>query len=98
MARRGFGVTVGQSLGDGQYPVSDTGSDGGTALAAAIAVLVADAEAPTEAHVTTANAAHTVFITPHVVVTYDTTAVTTMNQLKRALDAVLRRAQASGIV
>lgn len=98
MARKGFGVTIRQSLGSGQYSLANSGTDGGTALADAIAVLVADGATPTQAHVTTANAALTAFNTPHVVVTYDTTAVTNLNQLKRAFDAALRQAQASGMV
>lgn len=97
MARVGLHANVGQSLGDGHYVIHSANNDGGAALDAAVAVLVADAAAPTQAHVTTANTALTAFKAPHVVLTYDTTAVTSMNQLKRAVAALLTRAEGSGL-
>lgn len=98
MARAGFNITVGQSLGDGRYNSSSAGNDGGAALATAIATAVADGATPTQAHVTAINTANTAATAADVVVTYDATKVTGLNQLKRVLDEVLRAAQASGMV
>jgi hypothetical protein len=87
-------------------------------VAAAVAVLVADGASPTQAHVTTLNAAYASLAvdvadvntqvtavdtaraaaTKDVVVSFDTTNVANLNQLKAALDAVLRQAAASGMV
>lgn len=94
MARRAIYVNVGTSLGGGQYDVQAR-EDGADAVNA-LAVLVADAATPTQAHVTTLNTA--VNRQDSVVVSIDTTAITSVNQLKRALHEALRTAQASGIV
>lgn len=77
-------------------------------VAAALAVLVADAASPTQAHVTTLNNAYTtlaadiaalnVAITGDVQITWDTTKVTTITQLKRAFDAALQAAAGGGIL
>lgn len=98
MARKGFGVTVVASLGDGQFQVSGSVNEGSTSLDAAVAVLVADAASPTQAHVTTANAALTAFKVPHLAINYDDAQITSLNRLKRALDEVLRQAASSGMV
>lgn len=101
MARLGFVLTKGTTLtafnaGSGLTPFSYGGNDGGTALAAAMAVLVADAASPTQAHVTTANAALPT-VQGDLQVSFDTTAITTINQLKRACDALLQAARGAGI-
>lgn len=102
MARSGFAFTkietIGESTGLGvtRAIFRHSGNDGGTALAAAMAVLVADAASPTQAHVTTANAALPA-VTGDLQVSYDTSKITTTNQLKRACDALLHAARGSGI-
>lgn len=98
MARKGFGVSIVTDLGNGQFQVSGSVNEGTTSLDAAVAVLVADAAAPTQAHVTTANTALTAFKVPALAVNYDDTQITSLNRLKRALDEVLRQAQSSGMV
>lgn len=101
MARVGFIFTKGTALdakliAPGLIPFTSAGNDGGTALAAAMAVLVADAASPTQAHVTTANAALPT-VQGDLQVSYDNTKITTVNQLKRACDALLQAARGSGI-
>lgn len=101
MARQGFSFTAGSQLlasagGSGLYSFSPAGNDGGTALAAAMAVLVTDGASPTQAHVTTANAALPA-VQGDLNVSFDSTKITTINQLKRACDALLQAARGSGI-
>jgi hypothetical protein len=93
MARVGFYVTVGQSLGDGHYSLSTR--QGGADIEATVATLVADAGAPTQAHVTSLSTALTARGDVHL--SYDTTKVTTLNQLKRAVAAILHNAQGAGL-
>lgn len=107
MARKGFQATIGASLGNGEYVVS--AASGGAAkqdsttaatLAAAIAaaqlVGTGDASAEIDA-VDDAYAALVVDNAGHVSLTYDTTAVTTLNQLRRGVEAIMRQAQSSGL-
>lgn len=101
MARAGFIFTKGTQInpfaaGSGLTPFTSAGNDGGTALAAAVAVLVADGATPTQAHVTTANAALPA-VQGDLNVSYDTAKITTVNQLKRACDALLQAARGAGI-
>lgn len=102
MARSGFIFTkietVGENtnLGVTHAVFRHSGNDGGAALAAAVAVLVADGASPTQAHVTTTNAALPT-IQGDLCVSYDTAKITTVNQLKKACDALLQAARGSGI-
>ena len=103
MARLGISIsklgTTGESTGLGvTYATMDSAqsTDGGTALAAAIGVLVADGATPTQAHVTTANAALSA-VQGDVNVSFDNTKITTVNQLKAAFAAALQAARGSGI-
>lgn len=97
MARLGYILTKGTALADGEtIPYVQAGNDGGTALAAAIAVLVADGATPTQAHVNTANAALPT-VQGDVNLSFDNSKITTLNQLKRAFDQLLLAAKASGI-
>lgn len=107
MARKGFQATIGASLGNGEYVVSAApggaakqGTTTAATLAAAIATAVADAASPTQAHVTAIDAAYTALVVDNagdVALTYDTTAVTTLNQLRRGVEAIMRQAQSSGL-
>lgn len=75
-------------------------------VAAAVAVLVADGASPTQAHVTTLDAAHTILAAAivansasqsgAVVVSIDNSVVTTRNQLRAALRALLLLADGDG--
>lgn len=102
MARIGFNFTLvgttkeSTGLGVTYATLRQSGNDGGTALIAAIGVLVADGATPTQAHVTTANAALPP-IQGDLTVSFDNTKITTVNQLKRACDALLQAARGSGI-
>lgn len=68
-------------------------------VAAAVAVLVADAASPTQAHVTTLAAAYTTLaadiaangaqVSGNVVVSFDTAVITTQRMLRAALEKVL---------
>lgn len=76
--------------------ISRPGEASSAALEAAIAVLVADADTPTEAHVTDANDALTAYLAANaaeiagqVTISYDTTA--TQNQIKEGARALLRQ-------
>lgn len=102
MARIGFNFTLigttkeSTGLGVTNAVFLRSGNDGGTALIAAIGVLVADGATPTQAHVTTANAALPP-IQGDLTVSFDNTKITTVNQLKKACDALLQAARGSGI-
>lgn len=72
------------------------GNPDATALSAAMAVLVADAASPTQAHVTTANNALTAYLAAattaqagSVLISYDPTL--TKNQIKSALAALMQQ-------
>lgn len=100
MARVGFGATVGASFGEGQYSIQAGSANTATAAVAdAVAVLVADGASPTEAHVTDLNNAWTAYLAAaqkNVTLDVDNSVVTSMNALRRALDALLLLARASG--
>lgn len=107
MARKGFQATIGASLGNGEYVVSS--ANGGAAkqdattaatLAAAIAAaqLIGTGDASVEIDaVDAAYVALAVDNPGHVALTYDTSAVTSINQLRRAVAAILRQAESSGV-
>lgn len=68
------------------------------AVAAALAVLVADGASPTEGHVTTLDAAYTALVADiaplpanaDVVISYNATTVVDLNALRQAVDELLR--------
>lgn len=110
MARASFRATVGTAQVDGSG--NPTGQIGGqnnakigggnvdtTAVAADVATLVADGATPTQAHVTTLAADWATLLggyTGDVVISYDTTKLTTITQLKRVFDMILSVAYGSG--
>ena len=68
-------------------------------VAADVATLVADGATPTQAHVTTLNTDWTAFLasaTGDVVISVNTTNITTRNQLRAAVAAILRMVEGSG--
>lgn len=75
-----------------------------TAFEAALAQLVTDGATPTQAHVTAANSAYTTYaadiaavsLPGDMIVIFNTTNVASVNDFKRALDAALQAALASG--
>jgi hypothetical protein len=90
---------------------SATAAPASTTVAANIATLVADGATPTQAHVTTLNTNWGTFLTSEtayraavataiggadLTVLFDTSKFTTMNQVKAALDSILRAASGSG--
>lgn len=105
MARKSFKATVGASLGNGQYVVLaasggastlDT-TDLTTAIAAAQLIGTGDASAEIDA-IDTAASALAVATSGDVILSYDASTVTSYNQLKRAVEALLTQAVASGMV
>ncbi len=100
MARLGFILTKLPNLQTRtdviQPSFTQAGNDGGTALAAAVAVLVADGATPTQAHVNTANAALPT-VQGDLQLSFDSTKITTVNQLKAAFAQLLQAARGSGI-
>jgi predicted dinucleotide-utilizing enzyme len=99
MARAAINVNIGGQLdASGKFGTSiNSGSTPDIAsVVADTAVLVADAASPTQAHVTTLNG-HVgplnTAITGDLTVTWDTSKITTLNQLKAALAQVLTSAQ-----
>ncbi len=109
MARRNFTADVRQALGEGQYIVqagsggAATGSVDTTALDAAIAAAqligAGDASAEIDAiDVAAVALTATASVSGDVVLSWDDAQVTTMNQLKRAVEALLLLAQSSGMV
>lgn len=92
--------------GGGASPVPSALST--AAVAADVATLVADGATPTQAHVTTLNThwgtlltaigAQTAAETGDVYLSIDTAKIVTSNDLKAALDNLLKMAQASGLV
>lgn len=77
-----------------------------TTATADMATLVADGASPTQAHVTAMNTAFGAFVAPvniingaaTVSVVFDNTGVTTMNQLKAALNNILQQIAGSGLL
>lgn len=120
MARIAFGCTLGASLGEGRFgsnsgsvaPASTSSTTAAgtltTNVAAAVAVLVADAASPTQAHVNTLNtawgllataiaAANTAAAAANVVIDIDTAVVTTRNGVMAAVRDLLRTIDGSGM-
>lgn len=101
MALAAIKVTIGQSLGGGQYNASigaGTVPDFAT-VTADVATLVADGATPTQGHVNTLNTDYTALAaatSADVVLIFDAAVVTNQNQLKAALQKILLAA-ASGI-
>lgn len=122
MAKIAVSATLGASLGEGNYNTSTglkpdpvaaaAAAPDSTALAAAMAVLVADGASPTQAHVTTADAALTTFLAAQTVYTaavqasvagnlvllIDTAVLTTSNAIRACIRAALQQAKNLGIV
>lgn len=110
MARFSIKVSIGTKLTD--FNGVDTGLRGGAygaavtggatdpaAVAADVAVLVADGATPTQAHVTTLNTDWGTLnggLTGDLVVSFDATKITTITQLRRALDMALQAMQGAG--
>lgn len=120
MARIAFGATLGGNLGEGRFSTSSgsvapAATNANTAngqlktdVAAAVAVLVADGASPTQAHVTTLNAAWGLLSTAiaaaatgaaaaNVVLDIDNSVVTTRNGVKAAVAELLRTVEGSGL-
>lgn len=109
MARFSTGATKGASGEFGTTNVVDpvngaTVATTRAAIVASMAVLVADGATPTEAHVTTADTDLTAFLADvaarpaqtDVVLSVDLANVTTITQLRRALNALITQAEGSG--
>lgn len=120
MAVDAVGVTLGTSLGEGRYNSISAPSGGDPAaaiaaveaaevdVAAAVAVLVADGATPTQAHVTTLDAAHTVLAaaitslvtvagSANLTISVDTSVIDTRNKLHAAVAAALKFLESSSI-
>lgn len=100
MAKRSLNTTIGQALGGGKYNSVNKGGGSSadySTVTADIAVLVADGASPTQGHVNTLNtdygAVSGSINTGDVTVIWDTTNITSINQLRAALDAVIFAAQ-----
>lgn len=106
MALRTLLGNLGTLLANGDQGITsfEDGSAAGNlaALVAAIGVLVADGATPTQAHVTTASAALTAYQASQalggVSLTFDTTKVTTLTQLRRLVAGLLQQAAGNGMV
>lgn len=103
MARAGYILTnietvknFDASIGVTRAVFVQSGNDGGTALAAAVATAVADGATPTQAHVTAINNALPT-VQGDLQLSYDTSKITTVNQLKDAFAQLLQAARGSGI-
>jgi hypothetical protein len=102
MARLALSLVAGSTtIGNENFssPHAEADPADQTALAAAMAVLVADAASPTQAHVTTANTALTA-ITPvakDLVVSFDKAKISSISSLRAALNLVLKAAEAAGL-
>lgn len=95
MALAAVKITVGQSLGDGNYSSTVKGASVPplSAVVSDTATLVADGASPTQGHVTTLNTDVTALnsaLAGDVVVLWDGTVVTSRNQLRTALRIALR--------
>lgn len=105
-------VTLGGSLGEGQYNSSHSYTvptvASATAFEAALATLVADGASPTQAHVTAVNNAYTTIkaaklaydaaTAGNLVVLVDTAVLTTSNAVNWAVKRALRALAGLGIV
>lgn len=103
MARTAFTLTAGSTtIGSENFGSARSDADPAdqTSLAAAMAVLVADAASPTQAHVTTANTALTA-ITPvggkDLVVSIDRTKINSISSLRAAFNLMIQAARSSGM-
>lgn len=105
-----FAVSIGSKTdADGHYRTSPVGNGAmvlSTTATADMATLVADGASPTQAHVTAMNTAFGTFVGPvnslHVAnlvsVVFDSTTITTMNQLKAALKNLELQIRGSGLL
>lgn len=101
MALAAVNVTIGQSLGGGAYSSSVKGGSAPdfATVTTDVATLVADGASPTQAHVTSLNTAYTALaaaINGDVTVVWNGATITSVSQLKAALDRALEGAR-SGI-
>lgn len=96
------GVPLSVSVKGSGDPVASFPDD--TDVTAAVGVLVADGASPTQAHVTDLDDAYTIYLATvtayqstslsgNVAVSIDTSVVTTLRELKAALDAIYLAAQ-----
>lgn len=112
-ARDSGGFYNATSVGAGAVPLSATvETDLNTTVSGDIDTLVADGASPTQAHVTTLEghfdtlqtdwaaykAATDAATTANVSVTFDKTAITSMNQLKSALNNIMLQIAGSGLL
>ena len=108
MASTAIAVTLGAAVdADGNWAATagSTKTLDSTALAAAMAVLVADGAAPTQAHVTTANNALTAYLAAvssntgaNLVLIVDTAVLTTSNKISSAVKAALQLLRNYGLL
>lgn len=102
MARLALSLSAASTtIGNEGFSAPRTDLDPGnqTALAAAMAVLVADAASPTQAHVNTANAALTA-ITPvktDIIVSVDLAKISSISSLRAAFNRLIEGARAAGV-
>lgn len=95
MALAAVNITIGQSLGSGRYVATPKGGSAPdfATVTTNVATLVADAASPTQAHVTTLNTNYTALaaaINGDVTLVWNTTNITTRNQMRSALLAALK--------
>lgn len=99
MAKAAINISIGGPIGGGGFSTMLVGASAPN-LAAVVtdtATLVSDGATPTQAHVNTLNTDVTAFnaaITGDVTVYFDTTKITTVNQLRSVLAAAMVAAQA----
>lgn len=94
MATRSIYVTLGTKALNGDYP-SARASEDGADVVSAVATLVADAATPTQAHVTALTTAQA--RAGDLVLQWNTTNITTLTQLKKAVAAALQQAAGNGM-
>ncbi len=94
MATRSIYVTLNQSLTDNAFSVQSKGD--GADVVSAVATLVADAATPTQAHVTALTTA--IARQGDVVLTFNTTNITSLTKLRAAVNAALQQAAGNGMV
>jgi hypothetical protein len=94
VATRSIYVTLGTKTLNGDYP-SVTSKEDGADVVSAVATLVADAASPTQAHVTALTTAQA--RQGDLVLQWNTTNITTVTQLRKAVDAALRQVAGNGM-
>lgn len=94
MATRSIYVTLGVKNGDGGYPSARTSEDGADVVST-VATLVADAASPTQAHVTALTTA--LARQGDLVLQWNTTNITSLTALRKAVDHALRQAAGNGM-